>query len=183
MPTDMQISRSLSYWLRHRPDDAGLQLDKSGWADVVAVLAALGERRIACTRDRLHDVVARNEKNRFELSPDGHRIRARQGHSFAVDLGLSETTPPPVLFHGTVERFLAAIMREGLKPMNRQHVHLSPDVETATKVGARRGKPVILTIDATGLAGAGHIFLLSSNGVWLTSHVPPAFLTVESGPD
>lgn len=183
MSADTHISKALSYWLRHRPDDAQLILDDGGWADVVEVLAALAGKQLDCNRERLQEIVARSDKNRFELSPDGNRIRARQGHSFAVDLGLSAETPPPLLFHGTVERFLASIMRDGLKPMDRQHVHLSPDMQTATKVGARRGKPVILAVDAAGLAAAGHTFLLSSNGVWLTDHVPPAFLTVESRPD
>jgi putative RNA 2'-phosphotransferase len=85
--------------------------------------------------------------------------------------------PPATLFHGTVERFLPAIMADGLKPMRRHHVHLSPDRETAERVGRRRGKPIVLIVDAARLAQQGGVFRLASNGVWLVDHVPPQFLS------
>ena len=121
-------------------------------------------------------VVEESDKQRFELAPDLSRVRARQGHSVAVELALPPTPPPALLYHGTVERFLAAILREGLQRMARHHVHLSPDVETAVRVGARRGRAVVLEIDAAAMSGAGHVFFVTSNGVWLTEAVPPAFL-------
>jgi len=171
-----KTSKRLSYWLRHAPEAAGLCLDSAGWADTEAVLAALGRAGLSAAQADLEHVVAQSEKNRFELSPRGDRIRARQGHSIPVDAGWRSAAPPDVLYHGTVERFLGSIFAEGLVPKSRHHVHLSEDIESARQVGARRGKPVILEVAAGALAASGASFLLSSNGVWLTAHVPPASL-------
>ncbi|HYE77756.1 MAG TPA: RNA 2'-phosphotransferase, partial [bacterium] len=78
--------------------------------------------------------------------------------------------------HGTVERSLGAIRKEGLRPMDRHHIHLSPDIPTAKAVGSRRGKPVVLGIDAGRMHAEGHLFFRAANGVWLTEHVPPGFI-------
>ena len=176
MTDQRRISKTLSYWLRHRPEAAGLELDSSGWATVEAVLEALSRRALAASLDELESVVASSDKNRFELSPDGTRIRARQGHSLDVDLDWPAMIPPALLFHGTVERFLPAILAEGLQPMKRHHVHLSPDEETARAVGSRRGTAVILRVAAGRMSADGKSFYLASNGVWLTDSVPPAYL-------
>jgi putative RNA 2'-phosphotransferase len=172
----VRISKSLSYWLRHKPEAGGLTLDGAGWAPVADVLAALGAAGLPADAEALRAVVAGSDKQRFELSEDGALIRARQGHSVAVDLDWPVTAPPDFLFHGTVERFLPAILAEGLRPMKRHHVHLSPDPETATAVGARRGEAVILRVAAGRMAADGHVFRLSGNGVWLADAVPPAYL-------
>ena len=176
MSRDIQISKTLSFWLRHDPGAADLSLDPAGWVDVDAVLAALARSPLACGWEDLVRVVETNDKQRFELSADASRIRARQGHSVSVDLGWPEAEPPAVLFHGTVESFLEAIMAEGLRPMSRHHVHLSPDRATALRVGARRGRPIILEIAAGALRARGQSFYLTGNGVWLTDLVPPEFL-------
>lgn len=168
-----RASKLLSYWLRHRPDAAGIALDGAGWAEVEGVLAALGRAGAPADRAALERVVAESDKNRFELSPDGSRLRARQGHSVAVDAGWTARRPPDRLYHGTVERFLPSILRDGLRPGARHHVHLSPDVGTARAVGARRGAPVVLEVDAGAMAAAGAAFLLAGNGVWLVDYVPP----------
>jgi putative RNA 2'-phosphotransferase len=157
--------------LRHAPGSVGLTLDPAGWVDVADLLAALG-----CTRAQLEDVVARNDKQRFAFDATGTRIRASQGHSVPVDLGYGEAEPPPELFHGTVERFLPAILAEGLRPGNRHAVHLSPDVVTARQVGARRGRPLVLAVDAAGMVRDGAVFTRSANGVWLVDAVPPGYL-------
>ena len=141
------------------------------------MLVALGNIQIGCSWLTLLRIVYESDEQRFELSADASRIRARQGHSVSVDLGWPEAEPPEALYHGTVDRFLGAILAEGLKPMSRHHVHLSPDVATAQRVGARRGRPVILQVAAARLAASGQAFQLTDNGVWLTSHVPPEFLT------
>src|SRR3954470_13923006 len=171
----VRLSRRLSYVLRHAPGSVGLTLDPAGWVDVADLLAPLG-----ATRAQLDDVVARNDKQRFALDPTGTRIRASQGHSVPVDLGYATTRPPDVLFHGTVGRFLPAILAEGLRPGNRHAVHLSPDAETARRVGARRGEPVVLRVDAAGLAADGARFSRSANGVWLVDAVPPRYLVVQA---
>ncbi|MET1076172.1 MAG: RNA 2'-phosphotransferase, partial [Umezawaea sp.] len=133
----IRLSKRLSKSLRHSPEAIGLRLDPAGWVDIDVLLKALGG---GTTREQLMEVVARNDKQRFAV--EGDRIRASQGHSIPVDLGLPVSEPPPVLYHGTVGNSLPAIHQDGLKPMNRHDVHLSPTVETARRVGARRGKPV-----------------------------------------
>ena len=124
----------------------------------------------------IETVVATSDKQRFALDPSGRRIRANQGHSIAIDLGLEPREPPPTLFHGTAETFLPAIRAQGLKPGRRQHVHLSPDAATATTVGQRHGRPVVLRVAAGRMRSAGFEFYLSANGVWLTAAVPAEFI-------
>jgi putative RNA 2'-phosphotransferase len=167
----------MSYVLRHRPGTVGLTLDAAGWVDVVDLLAALG-----LTRAQLDQVVDRNDKQRYTFDPTGTRIRASQGHSVPVDLGYTPAQPPAELFHGTVERFLPAIRREGLRPGTRHAVHLSTDEQTAHAVGARRGRPVVLRVDAGSMAAEGIAFTRSANGVWLVDAVPPQHLTVPGPP-
>lgn len=170
----VEISKYLARHLRHRPERIGLTLDPEGWADVGDLLAAAGEHGFALTRAELEHVVAVNDKKRYEL--DGNRIRAAQGHSVPVSLNLPVVPPPELLFHGTVRRFVEPILRDGLLPMRRHAVHLSPDRETARRVGARRGEPVILVVEAGRMAADGHEFRVSSNGVWLVGSVPPEYL-------
>lgn len=166
----IRLSKRMSKALRHKPERVGLTLDPAGWVPVADLLTALG-----VTETDLREVVDRNDKKRFTI--DGDRIRANQGHSVEVDLGLPTATPPDTLFHGTVAQFLDDIMRDGLRPMSRHDVHLSPDRETARRVGARRGRPLILTVDAKTMHEDGHEFRLSANGVWLTQHVPARYLS------
>jgi putative RNA 2'-phosphotransferase len=169
-----EISRFLSLVLRHKPEVVGISLDPQGWVDVDVLLAALRAHGREVTRAELERVVATSDKKRFAI--EGDRIRANQGHSVEVDLGLRPETPPPRLYHGTVARFVERIRREGLVRGQRHHVHLSADVATAKNVGGRRGAPVVLEVDAAAMDRAGHVFYRSENGVWLTDHVPPAFL-------
>jgi putative RNA 2'-phosphotransferase len=173
-----RISKTLSYHLRHRPDELGLSLGPGGWVAVNGLLAALARRGKAISRAELEEVVARNNKRRFAFDEAGERIRASQGHSVEMDLELEPLGPPALLYHGTGERTVAAILREGLRKMRRHHVHLSADPETAHAVGARHGRPVVFIVDAAGMHGAGHQFYRSANGVWLVDAVPAAFLSV-----
>lgn len=176
MKQDVALSKRLSYHLRHAPHELGLTLQPGGWVNVDDLLGALARHGRPVSRAELEAVVQTSDKGRYALSPDGSRVRANQGHSVPVDLELVPTTPPNLLYHGTVAASLDPILREGLRPMHRHHVHLSADQGTARQVGARRGKPVILSIDAQRRHAAGHTFYVSENGVWLTDGVPPAFL-------
>lgn len=176
MADHRRISKALSYWLRHRPSEGGLTLDAQGWSSVDAVLSALARHKFPGDIDTLIEVVETSDKQRFELSPDLDRIRARQGHSISVDLALAPVAPPAVLYHGTGARFLDAIMAEGLRKMRRHHVHLSPDIDTARRVGARRGEAIILEISAARMHAQGRKFFVTENKVWLTETVPPDFL-------
>ncbi|MFC6082788.1 RNA 2'-phosphotransferase [Sphaerisporangium aureirubrum] len=170
----VRVSKYLSKHLRHQPELIGIALDEGGWVDVDVLLQAAGAGGFPITLDELEQVVAANDKRRYVLE-DG-RIRASQGHSVPVHLDLPVVEPPAVLYHGTVGRNVAAIRVEGLRPMNRHHVHLSPDRDTASRVGGRRGVPVVLVVDAAAMRAAGHEFMVSANGVWLVDHVPPGFL-------
>ncbi|MDO9713611.1 RNA 2'-phosphotransferase [Paracraurococcus lichenis] len=171
-----RASKFIALILRHKPEVAGLTLDAEGWTDVEDLLRGLRAAGRPLSRDELAPLVEADAKGRYALSPDGQRIRAQQGHSVAVDLRLQAATPPLRLYHGTVRSVLDAILVEGLRKMQRHHVHLSPDVETATAVGARRGNPVILEVDAAAMTADGYAFLRSANGVWLTDAVPPQYL-------
>ncbi len=172
---DIRISKFMSLVLRHDPGKAGLALDANGWTDFTRLVAACHKRFGASEADILR-VIAESDKKRFVI--DGDRIRANQGHSVNVDLDLPPADPPAGLYHGTTAAVSASIDEKGLIRGNRHHVHLSADTETARRVAVRRKGPwVIYRIDAAAMAGAGHLFYLSANGVWLTESVPPDYLS------
>jgi putative RNA 2'-phosphotransferase len=175
-----QLSKFLSFVLRHKPDAIGLTLDPQGWTPIDELIAKSHAAGTLFSREDLLHVVETSEKKRFSLSDDGQLIRAAQGHSVAVDLGLTPREPPTVLYHGTATRFLESILSEGLKPQARQHVHLSADEETAHRVGQRHGKPTVLVVDALRMHAKGFQFFLADNGVWLTDQVPPESLIPSS---
>ncbi len=170
----VRVSKYLARHLRHEPERIGLTLDPGGWVEIDALVEAAAAHGFRFTRAELDHVVATNDKRRFAV--EGTRIRASQGHTVPVDLGLPEAVPPPYLYHGTVARHLPAIRTEGLRPMNRHAVHLSPDRATAARVGARRGRPVVLPVDSGAMHRDGHVFRVSANGVWLAAAVPPEYV-------
>lgn len=172
----IRTGRLLARLLRHEPETIGLSLDAAGWADLDALLRLARRAGHPLTREMVLAEVETNDKRRFALSEDGRRIRASQGHSIEVDLGLAPKAPPARLWHGTARASLDAIFSEGLRPMKRRHVHLSRDQETALRVGSRHGRAVVLAVDAAAMAAAGHVFVQAENGVWLTDAVPPEFL-------
>lgn len=172
----VRFSKFLSLVLRHKPEEIGLELDEHGWADIDELLRLANQHGCRLTRPLLEQVLAENDKKRFAISDDGRRIRASQGHSVEVELGLSSVEPPEILYHGTASRFLNSIRTTGLHSGSRQHVHLSKDSATARKVGERHGRPVILEIQAARMFAAGHRFYISANGVWLTEQVPVEFI-------
>jgi putative RNA 2'-phosphotransferase len=173
----VRVSKYLATHLRHAPQRIGLTLDAHGWAAVDDLLRAAAAHGFPISRAELEEVVASNDKQRFAFDATRTRIRAQQGHSVPVELDLPVTEPPPWLYHGTVARFLPAIRRDGLRPMNRHAVHLSPDREAAERVGARRGPAVVLSVAAGAMHADGHVFRRSGNGVWLVDAVPGAYLS------
>lgn len=197
MPEDSQalvaVSRFLSRVLRHEPELLGLRIDARGWVAVDELLQKLNRasrtlgalKRVRMlpqlTRELLLEVVEKNDKQRFALSGDGRRIRAVQGHSVDVELGHPVSVPPPTLFHGTAAKNWPAISVQGLKRGPRHAVHLSCDIPTAKRVGARHGRPVVLRVDAGAMHGDGHVFSIAQNGVWLIEYVPPQYLSVVAG--
>lgn len=171
------VSKFLSYVLRHQPDAIGITLDREGWADIAALISAAVKAGKRLDREQIQRVVATNDKKRFAISEDGLRIRAVQGHSTeSVDIRYEERTPPAHLCHGTATRFLASIRKEGLRPGSRQYVHLSQDAQTAMTVGQRYGQAVVLDVNAGLMHEQGFKFYQAENGVWLTLRVPPEFI-------
>jgi putative RNA 2'-phosphotransferase len=171
-----KLSKFLSFVLRHQPDAIGIKLDANGWVRIDELVEKCRARGEPLTRDVLEEIVTTSEKQRFSISEDGLRIRANQGHSVEVDLALEPKEPPEFLFHGTVARSIPSIRSKGLTRMQRHHVHLSSDQATARAVGMRRGKPVVLRIEAARMHREGCQFFLSDNGVWLTDSVPPEYI-------
>ena len=167
------VSKYLSKHLRHQPERLGLRLAPGGWVEVDELLRACAWNGFPISREELDEVVARNDKKRFSFDQTGEMIRANQGHSVEIDLQLSPSLPPEVLYHGTGHRKVEAIMKEGLRKMSRHHVHLSTDIQTAIRVGMRHGKPVVFAVDTVAMQEAGFLFFLSANGVWLVHSVPP----------
>ncbi len=172
----VRTSKFLSLVLRHQPEVIGLNLDEQGWADVEELIRLANQDGHALSHELLERVVTENDKQRFAFSTDRRQIRASQGHSVEVDLNLPPRQPPAILYHGTASRCLDSIRATGLNSGSRQHVHLSREETTATKVGERHGRPVILRVRTGEMFSAGHQFFLSANGVWLTESVPVAFI-------
>ncbi|MFZ6721995.1 RNA 2'-phosphotransferase [Undibacterium sp. Ji49W] len=175
--TTKDLSKFLSFILRHQPETIGIELDEQGWTSISKLIEQARLHGKSIKLDDIEEAVKTSDKQRFAISEDGQKIRANQGHSVKVDLALPEVAPPEILFHGTASRFIASIMKEGLRPGSRHHVHLSAKQETARTVGTRHGVPVILTVRAKDMHDAGHTFFLSANGVWLCDTVPPQYLT------
>jgi putative RNA 2'-phosphotransferase len=172
----VKISKYLSKYLRHSPEILGLQLAPGGWVVVDELLAACQNHNFPIQLAELKRVVAENDKQRFSFDSTGNLIRANQGHSVEVDLQLKPKIPPCVLYHGTGKGAIESILKQGICKMSRHHVHLSANIETARKVGARHGLPVVFTIAAAAMYNQGDIFYFSENGVWLVDWVPPEYL-------
>ena len=164
--------KQLALMLRHDKDAfAKGKIDNNGWRDVAEIMT------FGFTQELLDEIVSSNNKKRFEYNSDKTKLRARQGHSIPVDVGLKETTPPDILYHGTATRFVDSIKDKGLIPGTRLYVHLSLDEETAVNVGQRHGKPYIIKVDCKQMVEDGYKFYLSNNNVWLTKFVPVKYLT------
>ncbi|HET8688949.1 MAG TPA: RNA 2'-phosphotransferase [Methanosarcina sp.] len=175
---EKHLSKLLSLILRHKPETIGLTLDQNGWANVEELLTCLASSGNSTTIDFLKEVVRNSDKQRFIFSEDGIKIRANQGHSIQVELGLVPMQPPEKLYHGTATRFLESILQAGLTSQSRTHVHLSSSIETAISVGKRHGKPVVLEVDTKTMIEDGQQFFQSENGVWLTTFVKPSYISV-----
>ena len=172
---EKKLGQYLSLILRHKPEVIGIQLDEHGWAKVDELIAGIRKTQFM-DQTLLEKLVAEDETGRYAFNDDKTLIRANQGHSIPVDVGLKEVQPPEVLWHGTGEKYVASIDREGLISKSRLYVHLSADFQTALKVGSRHGKPVVYAVDARRMHEEGYVFFLSVNGVWLTQRVPMAYL-------
>ncbi|WP_445432053.1 RNA 2'-phosphotransferase [Chryseobacterium indoltheticum] len=172
-----KTSKFLSYVLRHHPELIDLNLDENGWANVDELITKSTNDSQGFTFEELDEIVQTNDKKRFIFNEDKTRIRANQGHSIDINLALIPQQPPEFLYHGTAQRNIESILEKGIEKRNRQHVHLSQDIETATKVGMRHGKPIILTINTEKMFDDGIEFYLSENNVWLTDFVDIKYIS------
>lgn len=176
---DMRVSKFISLVLRHKPEEIGLKLDEYGYIDISKLIKGINEKGYKVTIEDIERIVMEDDKQRYSFNDDKTKIKANQGHSIAVNLELKSIEPPSVLYHGTATRFRDSICKEGIKKQNRQYVHLSKDIETATKVGKRHGELVIFKINSQQMYQDGFKFYLSENKVWLTNYVPIKYLNVE----
>ncbi|MDJ0773364.1 MAG: RNA 2'-phosphotransferase [Mastigocoleus sp. MO_167.B18] len=175
----IKVSKYLSRHLRHQPEKIGITLKKGGWVKVDELLRACKKNGFPISRWELDEVVANNDKKRFSFDETGNLIRANQGHSVKIDLQLVSQIPPDILYHGTGHKSIESILTNGLSKMSRHHVHLSADITTAQKVGARHGKPIVLLVHAMVMHKNGYLFYCSENGVWLVDNVPPKYLQIQ----
>lgn len=173
------ISKFLSLVLRHKPETIGIQLDQNGWIDIDELIAKSNKYGMQINRETLNHIVATNSKKRFAFNDKLTKIRASQGHSVEIELGYKNQKPPEILFHGTSEKSVQSILDKGLEKRNRQHVHLSSDIETAIMVGQRHGKPIVFMVLAERMYNDKFEFYFSENGVWLTENVPTKYLKVK----
>lgn len=172
-----RIGKFLSLVLRHSPETIDIELDENGWANVQELIEKCKKHRYHFSKEDLIEIVETNDKKRYSFNDTQNKIRANQGHSISIDLALTPVEPPEFLYHGTATRFLPSIMEQGIIKGSRQHVHLSKDKETATKVGSRHGKPAILTIMSGKMYKDGILFYQSDNGVWLTDYVDTKYIS------
>ena len=172
---DVKISKFISLVLRHKPEEINTKLTNDGYCNIDVLIKGVREKfNIDFTLQDLERIVAEDNKQRYSFKDN--MIRANQGHSINVNLGLTEKIPNDILFHGTALKVIDKIYKEGIKKQSRQYVHLSSDVDTAVKVAVRHGEPVVLTINTKAMYNDGYKFYLSANGVWLTDYVPPKYI-------
>ena len=172
----IQHSKFLSLILRHQPELIGIQLDQNGWVLVHELLEKANSYGVHIDHQTLNQIVTTNSKKRFAYNETFDKIRASQGHSVAIELGYRNQTPPEILYHGTGEKWVESILKTGIQKQNRQHVHLSGDLDTAKKVGQRHGKPIIFNVFEEAMYNDNFVFFISDNGVWLTDYVPIRYL-------
>ena len=178
---DIKASKFISLVLRHKPEEANLKLDEHGYSNTEDLLQGMNKKGFKVTFTDLKRIVEQDEKQRYSFNDNKTKIRANQGHSIKVDLELQSIKPPNVLYHGTATRFKDSILKEGIKKQKRQYVHLSSNIETATKVGKRHGELIIFSVDSKRMYKDGYKFYLSENKVWLTDYVPNKYLKIITG--
>ncbi len=173
--SDKDISKYIALILRHKPETIGIELDEHGWANVKELINGVS-RTYQLDMDLLEQIVANDDKQRYSFNGDKTLIRANQGHSIPVNVELEEIQPPEILYHGTGEKYVDSIEKQGLISKSRLYVHLSADIETALKVGSRHGEPVVYEVKSGEMYKDNIKFYCSVNGVWLTKTVARPYL-------
>ena len=175
-----RLSKFISLVLRHKPELANITLNSRGYADVNSLIKGVNKTGRYIDLEILKNIVVSDKKGRYKFNEDMTKIRANQGHSLDyIDLELEVVKPLDILYHGTATKNLDSILKTGLNKMNRNHVHLSDNLKTASQVGQRHGELVILEINAKKMYKDGYEFYLSDNKVWLTDIVPIKYIKVK----
>jgi len=179
---EKKVSKYLTYVLRHKPESIGITVSDNGWVDVKELIEK-SDFKMMLDFNVIKHIIDNQDpaKRRLSLSKDFCEIRANQGHSIDVEMKFEEVVPPRIIYHGAPVGVIDLIMKEGLKKMKRHHVHLSPDEDTAAKVGSRRGKFEILEIEAMAMRADGHKIYISENGVYLVDEVPVKYIKRQNG--
>ena len=175
-----KLSKEISYALRHAPWEYELELDSEGFVPVEQLISALdesGKHGRPITVSDLEYIIANSDKTRFEIQ--GDRVRALYGHTIPMHISKEPIVPPAILYHGTTHKAAKIILKDGLKPMKRQYVHLSVDTDTAVQVGKRRdSEPAILKIDAAKAHSDGVKFYKGNDKVVLADYIPPEYISM-----
>lgn len=169
------LSKRLSFVLRHKPESIGVILDENGYADVAELIEKFNNVGEKIDFFALEAIVDNDAKNRYSFNGDKTKIRANYGHSISVNLAIKSSSPPETLYHGTSINYISGIRECGIVKRNRNYVHLSCDAETARSVGTRHGEAVVLKINARKMEKDGYAFYYSAT-VWLTEYVPPEYI-------
>jgi hypothetical protein len=111
----IKTSKFISLILRHNPSAAGVSMDPQGWVNVSSLLVGLRQAGYPTTLTELEEIVAEDNKQRYSFNKFKSHIRANQGHSIPVNLGLEPTVPPKELFHGIGVKYIDNIFKEGIK--------------------------------------------------------------------
>lgn len=175
---DQKASKFISLILRHKPQEIGLQLDEYGYVNTNDLINGMIRKGYNVTITDVERIVSEDDKQRYSFNSDKSKIKANQGHSIEVNLELQPVKPPMVLYHGTSKKVLNSILSQGITKKSRQYVHLSADIETASKVGTRHGELVLFKVDSKRMYEDGHEFYLSDNGVWLVDFVPSKYFDI-----
>lgn len=178
-PLRVRVSKLMAYILRHSPEEFGLRPDMEGFVPLRGLVKALKTAYPDVREEFVRGIVENDPKGRYEIR--GDKIRARYGHSYPVFLNHGEDTESRFLYHGTPRRNLPSILKEGLKPMRRQYVHLSASKTEALETGRRHGRDVVLLIiDADCLRRKGLKIYRAGKNVRIVERVPPECITLEA---
>lgn len=178
---ETQISKTMCHALRHDPNKYGLKLDPDGYVDIDLLILGIQKyvpKYEYITKNNIIYIVNNDKKGRYQLK--NNYIKAVYGHSFKEKIKKLPVKPSCILYHGTTKQNANKILETGLKPMNRQYVHLSNNIETAIMVGKRRtDDPTILIIDSKNAYEGGCKFYQEPDDIWLSDYIDPQYITIK----
>lgn len=174
---EVKLSRFISFVLRHNPDSIKIKIEEDGWTNTKEFIENINKlTKYRIDMELLEKIVKEDNKQRYSFNENKSKIRANQGHSINAKIRFKEVIPPDNLYHGTGDKYVFSILKEGIKKRTRNFVHLSDNIETAFDVGSRHGQPKVLIVNAKEMHKDKYKFFLSENGVYLTEYVPIKYI-------